>query len=122
MGRGSIFRVPHEEKRAITFTGTIIPGNGCMFIDNGTERYIIEGEFPAGSGMRVTGVLAGSRIIPDTAEPAEKAREDVAGRLAALVARLDTLPDKITFTPRMAPGYMGGVKMLLCHRRCKRNG
>ncbi|MGA2698866.1 MAG: nucleic acid-binding protein [Methanoregula sp.] len=89
VGRGSIFRVPHEEQQAITFTGTMIPGNGCMFIDNGTERYLVEGEFPAGCDMRVTGVLAGSRIIPDTAEPAEKAREEVAGRLAALVKRLD---------------------------------
>ena len=71
VGRGSIFRVPHEEKRAITFTGTIIPGNGCTFIDNGTERYLIGGEFPAGCEMRITGVLSGSRIIPDTAEPAE---------------------------------------------------
>jgi replication factor A1 len=90
VGRGSIFRVPHEEKLAITFTGTMIPGNGCMFIDNGIERYLIDGEFPAGSEMRITGVLSGSRIIPDTAEPAEKNPEEVAGRLAALFQRLDT--------------------------------
>jgi len=34
-------------------------------------------------------VLAGSRIIPDTVEPAEKTMEEVAGRLATLVRRLD---------------------------------
>ncbi len=89
VGRGSIFRVPHEERQAITFTGTMISGNGCTFIDNGTDRYLVEGEFPEGCEMRVTGVLAGSRIIPDTVEPAEKTMEEVAGRLATLVRRLD---------------------------------
>jgi replication factor A1 len=89
VGRGSIFRVPHEEMLEITITGTIIPGNGCTFIDDGTERYLIEGEFPAGSDMRITGVLSGSRIIPKTVEPVEKTPEEVAGRLAALAARLD---------------------------------
>ena len=91
VGRGSVFRVPHEETRAITFTGAIIRGNGCTFIDDGTERYLIGGEFPAGSEMKITGVLSGSRIIPDTAEPGEWCPEKVAERLAALVARLDAL-------------------------------
>ncbi|MFA6362987.1 nucleic acid-binding protein [Methanoregula sp.] len=90
VGRGSIFRVPHEETRMISMTGTLIPGNGCMFIDDGTERYLIEGEFPAGSEMKITGVLSGSRIIPETMEPAEKTKDEVAGRLAALAARLDS--------------------------------
>jgi hypothetical protein len=39
--------------------------------------------------MRITGVLSGSRIIPKTVEPVEKTPEEVAGRLAALAARLD---------------------------------
>jgi replication factor A1 len=90
VGRGSVLRVPHEESRAITFTGTIIPGNGCTFIDNGTERYLIEGDFPAGSEMKITGVLSGSRIIPEAVEPAERSPDVVAERLAALAARLDT--------------------------------
>jgi len=85
-----VFRVPHEETRAITFTGTIIRGNGCTFVDNGTERYLIGGEFPAGSEMKITGVLSGSRIIPETAELAEWSPEKVAERLVALVARLGT--------------------------------
>ncbi|MFZ2074275.1 MAG: nucleic acid-binding protein [Methanoregula sp.] len=89
VGRGSIFRVPHEETRAITFTGTIIPGNGCTFIDNGTERYLIEREFPAGCDVKITGVLSGSRIIPERSEPAERSPDAVAERLAALAARLD---------------------------------
>jgi len=90
VGRGSIFRVPHEETRRITFTGTIIPGNGCTFVDNGTDRYLVDGEFPAGCEMRITGVLSGSRIIPETVEPVDKNPEEVAGRLAALAVRLDS--------------------------------
>jgi replication factor A1 len=92
VGRGSIFRVPHEETRAITFTGTIIPGNGCTFIDNGTERYLVEGEFPAGCDVKITGVLSGSRIIPERSENAERSPDVVAERLAALAARLDAPP------------------------------
>ena len=38
VGRGSAFRVPKEELHPIIFTGTIITGQGCTFIDNGTER------------------------------------------------------------------------------------
>jgi replication factor A1 len=89
VGRGSVFRLPQEERRAVVFTGTVIPGNGGTFIDNGTERYLVEGDYPAGTEIAVTGVLAGSRIIPDTAVPAEKDLQDVAGRLAALIARLE---------------------------------
>lgn len=91
-GRGSIFRVPLAEQRAIAFTGTIIPGNGGTFIDNGSERYLIEGEYPAGSEIAVTGMLAGSRIVPKTVEPVELSPQDVEKRLAALIARLDAAP------------------------------
>jgi hypothetical protein len=40
--------------------------------------------------MRITGVLSGSRIIPETVEPVDKNPEEVAGRLAALAVRLDS--------------------------------
>jgi len=92
VGRGSAFCVPHGITRPISFTGTIIPGNGCTFIDNGIERFLVEGDFAAGCDMRITGILSGSRIIPDTIEPADKDPKEVAGRLAALTARLDTPP------------------------------
>jgi len=67
-GRGSAFRVPGQTSRPITFTGTIIAGPGCLFIDNGSERYLIDGKFPHGSEVRVTGLLSGGRIIPEQAE------------------------------------------------------
>jgi replication factor A1 len=55
VGRGSSFQVPEEESRPIIFEGTIITGQGCTFIDNGTERYLIDGNLPHGVEMQVTG-------------------------------------------------------------------
>ncbi|MFA4848802.1 MAG: nucleic acid-binding protein [Methanoregula sp.] len=69
VGRGSAFRVPDEAVQPIVFTGTIIHGPGCTFIDNGTDRYLIEGSFPHGTGLMVSGLLKGSRIIPTQTEP-----------------------------------------------------
>ncbi|MFA4825534.1 MAG: nucleic acid-binding protein [Methanoregula sp.] len=68
VGRGSAFRVPDEAAQPIIFSGTIIHGQGCIFIDNGTDRYLIEGSFPHGTELRVSGLLKGSRIIPEQAE------------------------------------------------------
>jgi replication factor A1 len=67
-GRGSVFRVPKEIIHPISFSGTVIAGPGCFFIDNGSERYLIEGTFTHGSEIRVTGLLSGSRIIPEQVE------------------------------------------------------
>jgi len=68
VGRGSVFRVPKETVRPIIFSGTIIAGPGCLFIDNGSERYLIEGTLTHGSEVTVTGLLSGSRIIPEQIE------------------------------------------------------
>ncbi|MDP3396371.1 MAG: nucleic acid-binding protein [Methanoregula sp.] len=69
VGRGSAFLVPDKVTHTIVFSGTIIHGQGCTFIDNGTDRYLIEGSFPHGTGLKVTGLLKGSRITPTQAEP-----------------------------------------------------
>ena len=69
VGRGSAFRVPEQAVRPITFAGTILAGPGCLFIDNGAERYLIEGTFTHGSEVAVTGLLSGSRILPERVEP-----------------------------------------------------
>jgi replication factor A1 len=69
VGRGSVLRVPGEATGPITFSGTIIAGPGCLFIDNGSERYLIEGTFSHGSEVKVTGLLSGSRILPEQVEP-----------------------------------------------------
>ena len=69
VGRGSVFWVPKEIVRPVVFSGTVIAGPGCLFIDNGSERYLIEGTFTHGSEVTVTGLLSGSRILPETVEP-----------------------------------------------------
>jgi replication factor A1 len=83
VGRGSAFRVPRDESRPIEFSGTIIEGPGCRFIDNGKERYLIEGEFPHGSEITVKGILAGCRIIPDRVEPVVLSAEKILADLHA---------------------------------------
>jgi len=60
-----------KEVKPVIFEGTIIAGPGCTFIDNGTERYLIEGDLPHGAEMRVIGILSGSRIIPECIQPVE---------------------------------------------------
>ena len=81
VGRGSAFRVPDETVQPILFTGTIIHGQGCTFIDNGTDRYLIEGNFPHGTGLKGSGMLKGSRIIPELAEPVVLTPEGVLAHL-----------------------------------------
>jgi replication factor A1 len=89
VGRGSAFRVPDERVQPIVFSGTIIHGQGCTFIDNGTDRYLIEGSFPHGSGLLVSGVLNGSRIIPEQAEPVVLRPDEVLAHLRKFNERLN---------------------------------
>jgi replication factor A1 len=77
VGRGSVFRVPKEIVRPIAFSGTIIAGPGCFFIDNGSERYLIDGTFTHGSEVAVTGLLTGSRIKPERVEPVILSAESI---------------------------------------------
>ena len=89
-GRSSTVRVPHNETREIVFTGTIIAGNGCQFIDDGTERYLIDGNLSSGRDVRVSGVLSGGRIIPHQIDPVERTVEAVAEHLRRFVGFLET--------------------------------
>jgi replication factor A1 len=81
VGRGSAFRVPDEAAQPFVFTGTIIHGPGCTFIDNGTDRYLIEGSFPHGTGLAVSGLLKGSRIIPEQTVPVVLSPDEVLAHL-----------------------------------------
>ncbi len=88
VGRGSAFRVLKEVSRPIVFCGTIISGPGCTFIDDGTDRYLIEGGFTEGSRMRVTGILSGSRIIPEQIEPAGMNPDAILAQIRSFRERL----------------------------------
>jgi replication factor A1 len=61
--------VPAEGVQPIVFYGIIIHIPGGTFIDNGTDRYLMDGNTPHGTLVRVTGTLSGSRIIAATVEP-----------------------------------------------------
>ena len=88
VGRGSAFRVLKEVSCPIVFCGTIISGPGCTFIDDGTDRYLIEGGFAEGSRMRVTGILSGSRIIPEQIEPAGMNPDAILAQIRSFRERL----------------------------------
>jgi replication factor A1 len=90
VGRGSSLHLPKDESRPIVFQGTIISGQGCTFIDNGTERYLIDGDFPHGIEMQVSGTLSGSRIIPDDTRTIDLKPEPVHVQLQNFIQELDT--------------------------------
>jgi len=89
VGRGSSFHVPAEESHPIIFEGTIISGQGCTFIDNGTERYLINGDFPHGSEMQVTGILSGNRIIAESTQAVDLKPENLLTQLRGLIEELN---------------------------------
>jgi replication factor A1 len=88
VGRGSALRVPKETDQPIIFRGTILPGQGCTFIDDGKDRYLIESDFPPGTEVEVTGTLSGSRIIPDKVVPLDLKAEDVMTHVQKLMDNL----------------------------------
>ncbi len=120
VGRGSAFRVPEEKSRPIVFQGTIISTPGCTFIDNGIERYLIGGDLPHGIEMQVTGLFpaAGSyRNIPGPLTPDQNIYWCRSMRLSKNWTRKN-----YTFTLRSPRAYMPMFNILMCHRRCARNG
>ncbi|AGB01813.1 single-stranded DNA-binding protein [Methanoregula formicica] len=88
-GRGSVVRIPDERAWPIVFSGTIIPGPGCTFIDNGSERYLIDADFPTGTELQVTGTVRGSRILPEEIVPVAITPETVTAHIASLKKALD---------------------------------
>lgn len=63
-GRGSVLRVIPVPLEEYTFEGTIVPGQAGAYIDNGLERYILEGECTPAAHLRVEGVRQGRHLIP----------------------------------------------------------
>jgi replication factor A1 len=89
-GKGSCLAVPNEKAHEIVFCGTIIAGNGCTFIDNGTDRYLVEGNFPHGSSVRITGMLSGNRIQVLQSEPVERTTDEVTSHITRFREQLAT--------------------------------
>jgi len=89
VGRGSSFQVPEEESHPIIFEGTVINGQGCTFIDNGIERYLIEGNLPHGGEVQVTGILSGNRITAEYTQPVDLKPETLLVQLSGFIEELN---------------------------------
>jgi len=81
-GRGSCLVVPEVKVQEIVFYGTIIAGNGCTFIDDGTDRYLVEGTFPHGTRYRISGLRSGNRIQVAQADPVERTADELPSEIA----------------------------------------
>jgi replication factor A1 len=68
--------------------GTIIAGQGCTFIDNGKQRYLIDRDLPHGAEMQVTGVLSGNRIIVENTQPVEVKAETLLVQIHGFIEEL----------------------------------
>jgi replication factor A1 len=88
-GRGSVLALPEEVPHDVTICGTIIAGIGCTFIDDGRDRYLVDGDFTHGSIVRITGMLSGNRIVPVQSETVECTTSDVMARIARLREQID---------------------------------
>ncbi|OPY38690.1 MAG: Replication factor A [Methanoregula sp. PtaU1.Bin051] len=91
-GRDCCIRVPGERGRSVVFEGTIIPNQGGVFIDNGKERYLIDGgNLPLWQDVQVTGTVSGGRIRPEHWEPAGISLESVQRELKNVKKLLGSL-------------------------------
>jgi replication factor A1 len=81
VGKSSALRLPEGAACPIVFQGTVIAGSGCTFIDNGVDRYLMDSTFPHGTEVRVSGMLSGSRIMPEHEETVEMTSEEVMAHL-----------------------------------------
>jgi replication factor A1 len=88
VGRGSSVHVPKEESHPIVFEGTIIAGQGCTFIDNGTQRYLIDRDLPHGAEMQITGILSGNRIIAEYSQPVDLKAETLLVQIRGFIEEL----------------------------------
>jgi replication factor A1 len=88
VGRGSSIRLPKAESLPIIFEGTIIAGQGCTFIDNGKQRYLIDRDLPHGADMQVAGILSGNRIIVENTRPVEIKAETLLVQIHGFIEEL----------------------------------
>ena len=94
-GSGFIRVVVQGKEVEIEMEGTVIITREGTFLDNGSERYLLSGEYPHGHEVRVCGLLAGDRITPVSIEE----REMDPATILAMVSKLTDChaPDN-TFT------------------------
>ncbi|MDD1706656.1 MAG: OB-fold nucleic acid binding domain-containing protein [Methanoregulaceae archaeon] len=94
-GNGFIRVVVERKKVEVEMEGTVIITREGTFIDNGSERYLLSGEYPHGHEIRVWGLLAGDRITPVSVEEREM---DPVAILAKVIKLTDSPAPDNTFT------------------------
>lgn len=88
-GRGSAIRLPDTHSGEIVFEGTVIIYQENTFIDNGHERYLLDGgDLPPWCEIRVAGIVTGNRIKPQHWEPVLLSSDEIHKKAKNL---LDTL-------------------------------
>jgi replication factor A1 len=83
-GPGSAIVVECPAGTEITFEGTCLVTADGTFIDNGTERYLVNADLPHGQEMRITGACSRNRITPQKTEPVSLSADELAARLDEL--------------------------------------
>ena len=70
VGRGScLLIVPDEDGERITIDGTVLRTPDGMFIDDGVRVYLIEGAYPHGADITITGTVSGKRLFCESSGP-----------------------------------------------------
>jgi replication factor A1 len=83
-GFGSAIRTFDDEAGEITFEGTVIDTRYGRCIDNGTRWYLLDGDLPLGSEVRIRGIARGRYITPLECEPVVRDPQDLIQRLNRL--------------------------------------
>jgi replication factor A1 len=88
-GKDAFVRIPGDHAKEIVFEGTVIADIGGAFIDNGDERYLLEGgNIPLWQEVHVAGTVLGDRIHPGSWEPVRIPVEKLHQRMRELRDRL----------------------------------
>ncbi|PKL59972.1 MAG: nucleic acid-binding protein [Methanomicrobiales archaeon HGW-Methanomicrobiales-4] len=78
IGRGSFLSiVPDENGEHISIDGTILRTPEGLFIDNGMQAFLIEGTYPHGTDITITGIISGDRLFCESDEPSGLNSENV---------------------------------------------
>lgn len=73
-----------EEQAEVEMTGTVISTRDGMFIDNGEDRFLIDGNLAHGREFMIRGILSGQRLTLLHAEPVSQDTARVRDRAAAI--------------------------------------
>ena len=94
VGGGSFIRViPDTEQKEVEMTGTAISTRHGLFIDDGCDLFLIDGNLAHGHEFHIRGILSGQRLALLCAEPVGYDVEKIRDRIAAIreaAARSDT--------------------------------